>query len=106
MFRRIKNKFLRYTVIFLYFVILFFCAIELNFLWLFGYSPDMQDIKNPTLSLSSEVYFADGTLIGRYYKENRSPVEYKGISPNIINALVATEDVRFYSHNGVDIYSF
>ena len=58
------------------------------------------------MSLSSEVYYADGTLIGRYYKENRSPVEFKSISPNIINALIATEDVRFYSHNGVDFYSF
>ncbi|WP_144914120.1 transglycosylase domain-containing protein [Mucilaginibacter frigoritolerans] len=106
MFRRIKNRFLRYFVIFIYFVILFFCSIELNFLWLFGYSPDMQDIKTPTLSLASEVYYADGTLIGRYYKENRSPVEFKSISPNIINALVATEDVRFYKHNGVDFYSF
>jgi len=66
----------------------------------------MQDIKNPSLSLSSEVYYADGTLIGRYYKQNRSPVEFKDISPNIINALVATEDVRFYKHNGVDLYGF
>jgi len=106
MFRRIKNRFLRYSLIFVYFVIIFFCSIELNFLWLFGYSPDMQDIKNPSMSLSSEVYYADGTLMGRYYKENRSPVEFKDISPNIINALIATEDVRFYSHNGVDFYSF
>jgi penicillin-binding protein 1A len=106
MFRRIKFPVLRYLAIFLYFVVILFCAIELNFLWLFGYSPDMQDIKNPTLSLSSEVYYADGTLIGRYYKENRSPVEYKNISPNIINALVATEDVRFFKHSGVDFYSF
>ena len=58
------------------------------------------------MSLSSEVYYADGTLIGRYFKENRSPVEYKEISPYIINALVSTEDVRFYSHHGVDFYSF
>src|SRR5476649_843009 len=106
MFRRIKNRFLRYFIIFLYFVIIFFCSIELNFLWLFGYSPDMQDIKNPSLSLSSEVYYSDGTLIGRYFKENRSPVEFKDISPHIINALIATEDVRFYKHHGVDIYSF
>ncbi|MFI5138065.1 MAG: transglycosylase domain-containing protein [Sphingobacteriales bacterium] len=106
MFRRIKNKYLRYSLIFIYAVIIFFCSIELNFLWLFGYSPDMQDIKNPALSLSSEVYYADGTLIGRYFRENRSPVEFKQISPNIINALVATEDVRFYKHNGVDFYSF
>lgn len=106
MFRRIKFPVLRYLVIFLYFVIIFFCSIELNFLWLFGYSPDMQDIKNPSLSLSSEVYYADGTLIGRYYTQNRSPVEFKDISPNIINALIATEDVRFYKHRGVDIYGF
>ena len=106
MFRRIKYRILRYPLIFIYFVIIFFCAIELNFLWLFGYSPDMQDIKNPSISLSSEVYYADGTLIGRYFKQNRSPVEFKEISPNIINALIATEDVRFYSHNGVDFYSF
>jgi len=104
MFRRIKNRFLRYLVIFIYFVIIFFCSIELNFLWLFGYSPDMQDIKNPSLSLSSEVYYADGTLMARFYKENRSPVEFKDISPSIINALVATEDVRFYNHHGVDFY--
>ncbi|CAN5409285.1 transglycosylase domain-containing protein [soil metagenome] len=106
MFRRLRNPFLRYFVIFIYSVIIFFCAIELNFLWLFGYSPDMQDIKTPSMSLSSEVYYADGTLIGRYFKENRSPVEFKNISPNLINALVATEDVRFYHHNGVDFYSF
>ncbi len=58
------------------------------------------------MSVASEVYYADGTLIGRYFKENRSAVEFKSISPNIINALIATEDVRFYSHNGVDFYSF
>jgi len=106
MFKRIHNKYLRYIVIFFYFVILFFCAIELNFLWLFGYSPDMQDIKQPSLSVGSQVYTADGKLIGQYYKENRSPVEYKDISPNLINALVSTEDIRFYNHGGVDFYSF
>jgi len=79
---------------------------ELNFLWLFGYSPDMQDIKNPILSVGSQVYTADGKLIAEYYHENRSPVEYKAISPYLINALVSTEDVRFYSHGGVDYFSF
>ncbi len=106
MFKRIKNRFLRYFIISIYFIIIFFCAIELNFLWLFGYSPDLQDIRNPIMSLSSEVYASDGKLIGRYYKENRSPVEFKEISPSLINALVATEDARFYKHGGVDFYSF
>jgi penicillin-binding protein 1A len=106
MFKEIKNRFLRYIIIFFYSIIIFFCAIELNFLWLFGYSPTMDDIKNPSMSVASEVYYADGKLIGRYYKENRSPVEFKGISPNLVNALVATEDVRFYQHGGVDFFSF
>ncbi|AMR32798.1 transglycosylase [Mucilaginibacter sp. PAMC 26640] len=106
MFRSIRNRYLRYLTIFVYFVIIFFCAIELNFLWLFGYSPDMKDIKTPEVSVSSEVYTADGKLIGRFYKENRSPVDYKGISPGLVHALVATEDVRFYKHGGVDFYGF
>jgi penicillin-binding protein 1A len=66
----------------------------------------MLDIKTPVLSVGSEVYTADGKLIGQYYKENRSPVDLKHISPNLVNALIATEDVRFYSHGGVDFYSF
>jgi penicillin-binding protein 1A len=106
MFRRIKNRYLRYFTIFIYAVIIFFCAIELNFLWLFGYSPDMKDIKSPSLSVGSQVYTADGKLIGEYFRENRSPVEYKEISPSLVHALVATEDVRFYKHGGVDYYSF
>ncbi|MGY4538242.1 penicillin-binding protein 1A [Mucilaginibacter sp. UYNi724] len=106
MFREIKNRYLRYLSIFIYAIIIFFCAIEINFLWLFGYSPDMQEIKQPTVSVASEVYTADGKLIGSFYKENRSPVEYKAISPNIVHALVATEDVRFYKHGGVDFLGF
>jgi penicillin-binding protein 1A len=106
MFNRIRNRFLRYFLILIYFIIIFFCAIEVNFLWLFGYSPDMNDIKNPTMSVGSQLYTADGKLIGQYYKENRSPVAFKDISPNLINALICTEDVRFYSHHGVDLYSF
>jgi penicillin-binding protein 1A len=106
MFRRIKNQYLRYFLILIYAIIIFFCSIELNFLWLFGYTPDMQDIKAPSLAVGSQVYTADGKLIGEFYHENRSPVEYKQISPSLINALVATEDVRFYKHGGVDYYSF
>ncbi len=105
MFRKIKNKPLRYLVIFVYFIILSFCAIELNFLWLFGYSPTIRDIKTPNMRLPSELYTADGKLIGRYYKENRTPVDYKDISPAVINALIATEDARFFSHSGIDVRS-
>ncbi|HYK77467.1 MAG TPA: transglycosylase domain-containing protein [Daejeonella sp.] len=105
MFRRIKNKPLRYSAISLYFIVLFFCAIELNFLWLFGYSPTIKDIKTPNLNIASEVYTSDGKLIGKYYKENRTPVTYDQIAPGVIDALVATEDVRFFKHSGIDLRS-
>ncbi|WP_134090383.1 transglycosylase domain-containing protein [Olivibacter sp. XZL3] len=102
MFRRIKSKLLRYFLIFIYFVIIFLCAIELNFLGLFGYSPTSKDIKAPTLNIASELYTADGKLIGRYFRENRSPVVYDSISKSITQALIATEDIRFFKHRGVD----
>ncbi len=66
----------------------------------------MQDIKKPSLAVGSQVYYADGKLIGQYYRENRSPIDYKDLSPSLVNALVATEDVRFYKHGGVDFFSF
>ena len=105
MFKEIHNKYLRYFSVFIFCIIIFFCALQLNFLWLFGYSPSYKDIKMPTQSVGSELYTSDGKLIGRYYKENRTPVVYKQISPSVINALVATEDVRFYKHMGIDFRS-
>jgi penicillin-binding protein 1A len=52
--------------------------------------------------MASEVYADDGTPMGKFYFEDRSPVEFKDISKNVINALVATEDERFFEHNGID----
>ncbi len=57
------------------------------------------------MNIVSQLYTSDGKLIGKYYKENRTPVEYDSIAPAIIDALVATEDVRFYKHSGVDVRS-
>ena len=102
MFKEIKNKYLRYFTILIFFIIIFFSALQLNFLWLFGYSPSYRDIKTPTLRVGSELYTSDGKLIGRYFKENRTPVSFSDIAPSVINALVATEDVRFYKHWGID----
>ena len=68
----------------------------------FGKMPSISDLENPTASLASQVYAEDGTLMGKYYLEDRVNVEYKDISKHIINALVATEDERFYGHNGID----
>lgn len=57
------------------------------------------------MNIASELYTADGKLIGKYYKENRTPIEYDRISPAVIDALIATEDVRFFKHSGVDFRS-
>ena len=57
------------------------------------------------MRIASELYTADGKLIGRYYKENRTPVEYEKIAPSVVDALIATEDVRFFEHSGVDFRS-
>jgi penicillin-binding protein 1A len=68
----------------------------------FGYMPDLEELENPSSHLASEIYSSDGVLLGTYYLENRSNVRYEELSPNLINALVATEDVRFVKHSGVD----
>src|SRR5215204_5746992 len=66
----------------------------------FGKMPSLKDLENPTILQASEVYAADGTLMGKYYLErgNRSNVKYKDISRHVIDALTATEDERFDSH--------
>jgi len=69
---------------------------------LFGPMPSLQKLENPEAELASEVYTSDGKLMGKYYAENRSEVKYNEISPNVINALIATEDVRFNDHSGID----
>lgn len=78
---------------------LFFTMVYLGFTGHVPTKSQLQDIKNPQ---ASEVYSADGKLLGRYYIENRSNVKFDEISPNVINALIATEDARFYEHRGID----
>ncbi|MCC7380107.1 MAG: transglycosylase domain-containing protein, partial [Chitinophagaceae bacterium] len=68
-----------------------------------GKMPSLKQLQNPEADLASEIYSADGVLMGKYYAENRSEVKYNEISPNVINALLATEDERFYDHSGIDV---
>ncbi|GAA4324822.1 transglycosylase domain-containing protein [Mucilaginibacter gynuensis] len=69
---------------------------------IFGELPSFRDLENPKSNLASEVISSDKQLLGTYFIQNRSNVTYKEISPNVINALVATEDSRFYEHSGID----
>ena len=68
----------------------------------FGEMPTFEELENPETNLATEIISADGKLLGTYYIENRSNVSYDDISPNLINALIAIEDVRFYDHSGID----
>lgn len=67
-----------------------------------GYLPTFEDLENPQNNLASEVYSEDNELLGKFFIENRTFVEYRDLSPNLINALIATEDVRFSKHSGID----
>ncbi len=78
-------------------------AIDINLFWLFGRSPNISELKNPDISLTSEIYSADSKLIGTFYTENRTPAVYADLPQNLVKTLIATEDVRFYKHHGVDI---
>ena len=69
----------------------------------FSNLPDETELANPRSDLATAVLFSDGTQMGQYYKENRIPVSYDRISPNVVNALIATEDERFRDHSGVDL---
>ena len=82
----------------------FVLIIVFAMLGVFGKMPSLKQLENPSILQSSEVFASDGTLMGKYYRErgNRSNVNYSDISKHVINALVATEDERFYNHSGID----
>ncbi|OKL40972.1 penicillin-binding protein 1A [Pontibacter flavimaris] len=82
--------------------ILYIYAVSINFLNLFGEMPDLRTLENPKSEVASELYSADNQLLGKYFRENRTPVEYEELPDNLINALVATEDIRFEDHAGID----
>jgi len=83
-------------------LLLHILAVIYNIGGLYGGMPSLEKLANPKSELASEIYSADNQLLGKYFKENRSPVTYEQISPNVIKTLYATEDVRFDSHSGID----
>ena len=93
-------------IIFLLLLGVFSCCmltVRTNLWNLCGTLPPLAVLGNPKSDLSSELYAADGVLLGKYFRQNRSPVTYEEISQNLINALLATEDYRFEAHAGIDL---
>ena len=83
--------------------IIYLGMVDMNFLWLFGKSPGyFSGIMDPQTSEASEIYSADGKLIGKFFNENRTPVKYEEVNPIFFKELIDTEDERFYKHFGID----
>lgn len=84
-------------------VVLYVYFVSIDFMGWFGGMPGLERLENPKSEVASELYTSDNVLLGKYFRENRSPVEYEQLSPNLINALLATEDIRFEDHSGIDL---
>ena len=89
-----------------FFAVLLFVAVAFAAIWfgLIGYMPDLEELQNPISRSATQVFSADGKVIGtwNYNRENRILVSYNNLSPHLVKALVATEDERFYEHSGID----
>ncbi len=89
-------------VSFILMLLTFFIMVYLIENGTFGYMPSLAELENPQSAISSDINAADGTLLGRYYTTDRSNSKFSEISPTLMNALIATEDSRFYEHAGID----
>jgi len=102
-----KTPFKKYTnwLWFLFFggLFLLFLTFFLASQGVFGKLPTFEELENPESNLATEVISIDGKTLGKYYRENRTPIQYKELPSSIVKALVATEDERFYKHSGIDI---
>jgi penicillin-binding protein 1A len=102
----IRSKILRLTLLVISAaIVLLFALFGAVYIGLFGALPNADDIRGLKTNNASEVYSADGALLGKYFVQNRSSVAYADIPEMVIDALVATEDSRFFEHEGIDFYS-
>ncbi|WNM19739.1 penicillin-binding protein 1A [Flavobacterium capsici] len=94
-----KRKFWQFFIYGFGALILFFFLASWGF---FGAMPSFEELENPESNLATEVISSDGVTIGKFYNENRTPIKYEDLPPHLVNALIATEDERFYEHSGID----
>ncbi len=103
-----NNNFKKYIIGFWALVTLFIAGGFIFFFLIskgyFGFMPSFEELENPKNILATEIYSEDGKVLDKYFiRENRSYIDYKNLPPHLIDALIATEDVRFYKHSGVDL---
>ena len=101
-YTKVINAFATFLIVF----ILYLGAVDINLFGLFGKSPSMRTIMSTRPAMASEIYSADGIMIGKFFSENRTPVSYEEVNPVFWQALVDTEDERYYRHFGVDFQAF
>ena len=82
---------------------LYFYTVSIDAFGLYGGMPSIRALENPENDLSSELIASDGYSLGRYYRNNRSQVAYKDLSPELVNTLLSSEDHRFHQHSGIDL---
>lgn len=104
-----KNDYRKYVKYFWVLILLgvlgAFLAVALAAVGAFGKLPSFEEIENPRSNLASQIITSDRKVLGKFYKDNRTHAEYHELSPHLINALVATEDERYYEHSGIDFRS-
>lgn len=101
-YRKLIIRFWILASLFIGGIVFYITAVYFNFFWLFGGMPDLKAIENPQSQVASEIISADGQTLSKYFIENRTPIEFDQLSPNVIKALIATEDARFVRHSGID----
>jgi penicillin-binding protein 1A len=83
-------------------IVFIFTMLLFSGLGFFGKLPSFEELENPENNLATEIISSDGKTLGKFYRENRTPVKYRELPPDLIKALIATEDERFYDHSGID----
>ena len=103
---RLKLFFKRIWILTIFSIISIFlliASVNYNPYNLFGDMPSLQDLEKPESELSSELYSSDNKLLGKYFRYNRSPIEFNDLSEKLITTLLVTEDIRYYEHSGIDL---
>ena len=81
----------------------FIYSIKINTFGLYGGLPSLKKLENPDPDLSSVLYSADGKILGKYFRHNRTTINYEEFSTELTNTLLCTEDIRFFEHSGIDL---
>ncbi len=101
-----QSGFIKYIIGFWLLFLTGLLAVVMFFLlasWdVFGEMPSFEQLENPETNLATEVFSSDGKTLGKYYNENRTPIKFEDLSENLVQALIATEDERYYNHSGID----